>query len=417
MPTDGTPTKGKATAMTATSGAANAAEGGVRDRLSVDPHMVDALLALAFTAGALVSLLVRDAPATGFKEDDAVAIILVLLTTLPLALLRVLPLPAYFLMLAATVATPALDYQGSLVSTGAIALGLFIIALTTSYRSAIIAGVSTGVLAIAAYVLIILRGGDTGIGQMVFYWLSFSGLWLLGLILKLYRESAARATRRAALFAQDRELRAREAVAAERNRLARELHDGVGHALNIVVLHAQGAQRIMQTKPDLAREALASIEAAGRQALADVERMLGVLRSEEDDVLAAQPGLGQVNVLAAQVTEAGLPVSVHVEGAPVPLPASVDLTAYRIVQESLTNSLKHAGHARAAVVIRYREGAVELEVIDTGRGAAAAPSETGGRGIPGMRERVTVFGGRLEIGPRPEGGFRVWAWLPLTTAT
>jgi signal transduction histidine kinase len=405
--------------MTATPGSAGAiaADGGERRRLHVDPHVGDALLALAFTAGALVSLLVRGAPAAGFKEDDALSIVLVLLTTLPLALLHVQPLAAYAVMLGGVVATTALSYEGSYVSTAALALALFMIAVTASYRTSVTAGVSTGLLSIAAVVILLLRGGDLNVGQMVFYWLAFTALWLVGLIIKLYRESAARATRRAALFAQDRELRAHEAVAEERARLARELHDGVGHALNVVVLHAQGAQRVMESKPQLAREALTAIETAARQALADVERMLGVLRSEEDDVLAAQPGLAQIDVLAAQVTEAGLPVSVHIEGQPAPLPASLDLTAYRIAQESLTNSLKHAGNARAAVVVRYLDGAVEIEVIDTGRGAAAAPSETGGHGIPGMRERVTVFGGRLQFGPRPEGGFRVLAWLPLTAGT
>jgi signal transduction histidine kinase len=402
---------------TRTTGPAAGADEGVRHPLRIDPHVADALLALAFTAGALVSLLARGTPAAGFKEDDALSIALVLLTTLPLALLHVQALPAYAVMLGSTVATLALRYEGSLVSTGALALALFIIAITASYRVAVIAGVSTGLLSIVGATTYVLRGGDINWGQTIFYWLAFSGLWLVGLIIKLYRESAARAQRRAALFAQDRELRAREAVAEERARLARELHDGVGHALNVVVLHAQGAQRVLETKPNLAREALASIESAGRQALTDVERMLGLLRTEEDDVLAAQPGLAQIPELAAQVTEAGLPVTVHQEGQQVTLPASLDLTAYRVVQESLTNSLKHAGNAHAAVVVRYLDGAVELEVTDTGRGAAAAPSATGGRGIPGMRERVTVFGGRLEVGPRPQGGFRVWAWFPTTAET
>jgi signal transduction histidine kinase len=382
----------------------------------IDPHVLDAVFALALATAALIDVIVRDA-AAGFKEDDVWNIILVLLSTLPLVFLHVQPLAAYGAMLAALVAQHALGYQGSLVSTGALALALFILALTASYRTAVITAVSTGVSSIAAVVLFWLRGGESDVVQMVFYWLAFSALWLVGLIIKLYRESAARATRRAALFAQDRDLRAREAVADERARMARELHDGVGHALNVVVLHAQGAQRIMEAKPELAREALSSIETAGRQALADVERMLGVLRAEEDDALAARPGLGQLQVLVAQVTEAGLPSTLDIEGTPVELPASLDLTAYRIVQEALTNSLKHAGNARAGVTVRYLDGAVELEVLDTGRGAAVPPSPSGGRGIPGMRERVMVFGGSLEVGPQPQGGFRVWARLPLMGQT
>jgi signal transduction histidine kinase len=382
----------------------------------IDPHVLDAVFALALATAALIDVIVRDA-AAGFKEDDVWNILLVLLSTLPLVFLHVQPLAAYGAMLAALVAQHALGYQGSVVSTVALALALFILALTASYRTAVITAVSTGVSSIAAVVVFWLRDGDSDVVQMVLYWLAFSALWLVGLIIKLYRESAARATRRAALFAQDRDLRAREAVADERARMARELHDGVGHALNVVVLHAQGAQRIMAAKPELAREALSSIEAAGRQALTDVERMLGVLRAEEHDALAARPGLGQLETLVAQVTEAGLPSTLDIQGTPAELPASLDLTAYRIVQEALTNSLKHAGNARAGVTVRYLDGAVELEVLDTGRGAAVPPSPSGGRGIPGMRERVLVFGGSLEVGPQPQGGFRVWARLPLMGQT
>jgi len=383
-----------------------------RMRPPVDPHAIDLLLALGFTSASLVVFLAGDTPA-GFRDPDALGIGLVLLATLPLAAMRFQALAAYGAMLAGDLLLPALDYEAGLPVTAALVVGLFIIALTAPYWQAIVAGVSTGLLSLV--VIVVFPPEGSGIAQTVVYWLAFSGTWLLGLILKLSRESAARATRRATLFAQDRELRAAEAVAQERARLARELHDGVGHALNVVVLHAQGARRLLASKPALAEEALVSIETAGRQALADVERMLGVLHAEEDDAFAARPGLDRLPTLAERVGEAGLPVTLDVQWPATPLPSSVDLTAYRIVQEALTNSLKHAGNAEASVVVRRRDGGLELEILDTGRGAAAAattPAE-GGRGIPGMRERVAVFGGRLETGPRAEGGFRVWAWLPL----
>ncbi len=352
----------------------------------------------------------------GLRSPDTLGIVLVLLVTLPLAGMHFHALDGYALMMAAQLTLAALGYETVLPVTAALLTGLFIIALTTPYWQAIVAGVSSGVLSLVA--IFAFPIGEINVPQLILYWLAFSVVWLLGLIIKLYRESAARATRKAALFAQDRELRAMEAVAQERARLARELHDGVGHALNVVVLHAQGAQRIMHSKPDLAREALASIETASRQALQDVERMLGVLRAEQDDVLAAQPGIGQLPALAERVTEAGLPVAVTTDGAATVLPSSIDLTAYRIVQEALTNSLKHAGQARATVTVRYAPTGIELEIVDTGRGAAApAPSTEGGRGIPGMRERVAVFGGRLDVGPLPGGGFRVWAWLPTEAQT
>ncbi len=173
-------------------------------------------------------------------------------------------------------------------------------------------------------------------------------------IVRVYRAVAARAESRAELFAADREARAREAVANERARLARELHDSVGHALNVIVLHAGGAQRVLETKPALAQEALGSIETAGRQALGDIERMLGILRATEDEPsYDAQPDLGRLDDLLARVREAGLPVELRVEGTPKELPASLELSAYRIVQEALTNTLKHAGKAHSVVTMTW----------------------------------------------------------------
>jgi len=210
-------------------------------------------------------------------------------------------------------------------------------------------------------------------------------------------------------------------VADERARIARELHDMVGHALNLIVIQAGGAQRAFESRPELARQSLASIESAGRQALSDMERMLGILRVAEgrDQTLSPQPGLSQIDSLAAQVSEAGLPVEVSVEGRPAELPSSVDLSAYRIVQEALTNSLKHAGASRARVAIRYLPDSLDLEVTDDGRGVSErGPSgDKEGRGLVGMRERVALFGGELSVGPLPEGGYRVHARLPLRSAT
>ena len=174
----------------------------------------------------------------------------------------------------------------------------------------------------------------------------------------------------------------------------------------------------MEKKPELAREALASIESAGRQALQDVERMLGILRAEsgEDDSLQARPGLDRIQSFGRTGRHGrGLPVRVVVTGERVALAPSLDVSAYRIVQEALTNSLKHAGRARASVALSYSDKALEVEVLDDGRGVPVDEEValTGGRGIAGMRERVAVFGGRMEVGPRREHGFRAWARLPL----
>jgi signal transduction histidine kinase len=224
---------------------------------------------------------------------------------------------------------------------------------------------------------------------------------------------------RARLIEREREVREREAIADERARIARELHDVVGHALNLIVIQSGGAQRVMEAKPDLARDSLASIEATGRQALADMERMLGMLRAagDGDDGLSPQPGLADVEALAARVSEAGLPVTVRIEGEAAELPASVDLSAYRIIQEALTNALKHGDGVKAEVTVRYAPHALRVEILNTGpsilTGGRPPTPEGGGRGLLGLKQRVAVYGGDLDARRRLGGGFRVRAKLPL----
>ncbi len=262
-------------------------------------------------------------------------------------------------------------------------------------------------------------------------WFLFSAVWLAGVVIHAYRENVREARDRAAaereraeLYLHDLEMRAQEAVALERSRLARELHDVVGHALNVVVLQAGAAQRVFDKRPEVVRESLGSIEATGRQALGDIERLLGILRAEAGDreELGPQPGLADIEGLVDQVREAGVPVSVANACVSADLPSSVDLSAYRIVQEALTNTLKHAGAgARATVAMRCTGEWLEIECVDDGRGQPAerplSEKLAGGRGLLGMRERVLLFGGDLQVGPRPEGGFRVFARLPLETGT
>jgi signal transduction histidine kinase len=241
--------------------------------------------------------------------------------------------------------------------------------------------------------------------------------WLLGTFVRIRGEQASAAGARAASLEREQEARAREAVADERARMARELHDIVGHALNVIVIQASGAQRVFDAKPEVPREALASIESAGREALFDMERMLGVLRASDasDGAPGPQPGLEQLDGLAAHVSEAGIPVEVVVEGDRLEVPASVELSAYRIVQESLTNCLKHSGASHATVTVRYGSEDLEVEVVDNGRGSTGSRGDKGrgGRGQVGMRERVAVFGGEISFGPPPSGpGYRVQARLP-----
>jgi signal transduction histidine kinase len=200
--------------------------------------------------------------------------------------------------------------------------------------------------------------------------------------------------------------------------LARELHDVIGHTVNVMVIQAGAGRRTLASDRELAERAFQTIESTGREALEELDRLLGILRTETDEPdLLPQPGLEQLRALAGRFEDAGLPVELTIEGEQVPLPRSLDQSAYRIIQEALTNALKHAGQARADVVVRYGEGELDVRVADDGRGAAAGIDSArlpgSGHGLVGMRERVALFGGELAIGPRPGGGFEVRARLPL----
>jgi len=246
--------------------------------------------------------------------------------------------------------------------------------------------------------------------------------WVLGDSMRYRRAYYASLEDRAARLEAERDAQARIAAVAERARIARELHDVIAHNVSVMVVQADGASYALDTDPGRAKEALAAISATGRQALAEMRRLLGVLRREEGggtSARAPQPGIGELGELLDQARGAGLPVSFAVEGDPQPLPSGIALAAYRIVQESLTNTRKHAGPvSSASVTLRYSDAALVLAISDDGRGdlgGAAMPGATG-HGLTGMRERVAMYGGSVAAGPRPGGGFEVVATLPLAPA-
>jgi signal transduction histidine kinase len=208
----------------------------------------------------------------------------------------------------------------------------------------------------------------------------------------------------------------RRAVGDEQARIARELHDVLAHSVSVIVVQAAAADDVFDERPDQARAALRSIESAGREALAELRRLLGAVRTQADaegEPAHPQPGLDRLGELAEPLRAAGLEVALHREGSEGAVPAGVDLSAYRIVQEALTNTLRHAGASRAEVTVRAAPGLLELDVLDDGHGGGAPSEDGAGRGIAGMRERATMLGGTLDAGPLPEGGFRVHARLPL----
>jgi len=239
--------------------------------------------------------------------------------------------------------------------------------------------------------------------------------WVLGDSMRYRRGYYAALEDRAARLERERDAQAQIAAAAERARIARELHDVVAHNVSVMVVQADGASYALDSDPEKARQALAAIAGTGRQALAEMRRLLGVLRSGDGETgLAPQPGIGQLAELLQQTRATGLAVDFTVEGVPGPLPGGVALAAYRIVQESLTNTRKHGGpSASARVTLRYCEDVLVLSIADDGRGAAAA-ADGAGHGMIGMRERVALYGGTLRAGPRPGGGYQVTARLPLT---
>jgi signal transduction histidine kinase len=209
----------------------------------------------------------------------------------------------------------------------------------------------------------------------------------------------------------EREERTRASAAAERARIARELHDVVTHNVSVMVVQAAAGNDVFESHPDGARDALRAVEETGRRALGELRRLLDV---EAGDGTLPQPGLARLDELVGQVRRAGLAVELHVEGTAFPLPEGVDLSAYRIVQEALTNTLRHAQASQATVRVRYGTREVEVEVADDGVGEST-PDESG-RGLLGMRERVALFGGDLRVGGRPGGGFAVRARIPVTAS-
>ena len=250
---------------------------------------------------------------------------------------------------------------------------------------------------------------DQASGEWVFYAIA----WALG---KTLRRRALRGDR---LEARTAELEARQqeqiqaAIADERARIARELHDIVAHSVSLMVLQAGAARQALDRQPEKARDPLLSVEATGRTAMSELRRLVAMLRQPEDeDQLAPQPSLRHLNLLVDQIRETGLVIDVDESCREDGIPPGVDLSAYRIAQEALTNVLKHASAAHVSVSVRCDGAAVEVTVEDDGRGPSDHGSLTGGHGIIGMRERVSLFGGRFEAGARAGGGFRVFAHLP-----
>jgi signal transduction histidine kinase len=386
-----------------------------RQRLrTAGPWALDGLLAVA-TAAAGVTLLATVLPFDPGSPRSLAAYLLVLGHTLPIAVRRRWPLAVLATGLATGAAFAALGLS-LVVLTFALLIYVYTVGARCPRRVSLAGLAATEALLLLVWLARPRLIGDSG--SLVVDGLILAAAWWLGDGARRRQEAIVTAQQRAAELERAREELARRAVTEERLRIARELHDVVAHSMSIIAVQSGVGVHVLDSQPEEARKALVAVEATSRQALVEMRRLLGVLRQEDGAVgsLAPAPGLAEVEALAAEVARAGVRVEVRIEGTPPELPAGLDLSAYRIVQEALTNVVRHAGPATVRVAVRHAPGRVEVEVVDDGRGAGPGGEGHGGHGIAGMRERAALYGGTLEAGPLPGGGFRVAATLPVEEA-
>ena len=377
----------------------------VWDRLQgVPPLVSDSVLAGVLTVAAMVEFRLYHpglSAAPGLDTHTAG----VLLFTLPLAVRRRHPLVCTGLQIAGSALVLA---QPPFTAIFASVLGVYSLCVYGPTPWLAVGWIVLGVISLQAG----LPGVRMQVAPSLELLLVGTVALLGGLATRQRQAQAGLLQERARRLERERDLASQIAVADERTRIARDLHDVVAHSVSLIVVQA-GAARMVRGQPPRAVEALRLVEASGRQALEELRHMVGLLGSDQEPDLAPQPGLAQLETLAATVGSAGLPVRVRITGSRRELPPGLDLTAYRIVQEALTNTLKHAPGASAEVHVDFRNGELGVEVIDTGSQTDPTNAPSGGHGLTGMRERVAVYRGRLETGPRAEGGFRVRALLPL----
>jgi signal transduction histidine kinase len=368
-----------------------------------------------FVAAALAAMGLADAIRTHYATPEWAAVLLVLFLFLPLGVRRRYPVAVFALVITCSLVLKiALGHPADATHYG---LEVFLAWLIAGYsvgayaegrpyRYAIVFGLAaTAVWWIWSYA--------NGVGdQNTLPSTLFTAVaWVAGRAMRRRQQTISVLGDRAAQLEREREERVRQLVTEERARIARELHDVVAHSVSVMVVQAQAGPRLL-AEPEQAAGAFTSIEASGREALVELRRLLGILRTDKDLSIGPQPGLSSLQGLVEQVRDADVPVTLRVEGDAIPLPPGLDLSAYRIVQEALTNTIKHAGPARADVTIRYGASAIEVEIVDDGRGESQSVNGSG-HGLIGMRERAALYGGELEAGPRPGGGYAVRARLPV----
>jgi signal transduction histidine kinase len=378
--------------------------------------VIDVLLALGIGLAQVLGVLLseRVGRSAGWRDPDALAYLLLVGGAAALLLRRRWPLPVLAVTLACGLAYAARTYPEG-PSQLAVFPALWTVALTLPRRQAWLAA---AVAAVAAASVELFLYGDTMFdGEPVYAAVTVLAAMWWGEAVRARRAYVAELRDRAEWAERSREEEARRRVDEERLRIARELHDVVSHTIGVISVQAGVAAHLLHRRPDKAADSLAAIRQASDEALGELHAMLGVLRQGDGDggraPLAPAPGLAELDALVAQAAGAGIEVKVAVEGEPRRLPSAVDLAAYRVVQESLTNVVRHAGASQAEITVTHLDDRVVVEVLDDGAAPAGNGAVGSGQGIPGMRERARALGGSLEAGPRPGGGFRVQASLPV----
>ena len=387
-----------------------------REWLGAHPVVADALTSAFLTIAFLAIVGFQTSYDLPGKRPDVFSGVLVSVVVMSLTLRRRLPVPVFGFVLAGCLTLVVLGYTPALGAAVAYLIAVYSVATHRGLATSL----PVGAFGLVVYVVSMAVEGYR-FWQMVSNAVLFIGVWWVGRSLRLRRAYLDELEARARRLERAREADSRAARAEERSRIARELHDVVAHHVSVMTVQAGAARRILHRDPESVQDALATIEQMGRTALGEMRRLVGVLRTEAEPArseLSPQPGVHDVSGLVEQLRETGLQVQLWIEGESRSLSPGVDLAAFRLVQEALTNTLKHAGpQARAWVRIQYADRQLEIEVEDDGRGLVAGLGRPGGNGnghgLMGMRERVALYGGDLRIGPRSGGGFEVRARFPL----
>ncbi|HKA11803.1 MAG TPA: sensor histidine kinase [Candidatus Dormibacteraeota bacterium] len=390
----------------------------IDDAWRANPGLFDPTVSAAVGSLAVVQALGLLAPGHTIASVDPVLAGLAVAGSLPIAARR--RFPVFVLLVIGTAVAlwiirvyPSLQVGGFVVGILGLLIAVYTVAVQQGRPRSLYLTGAVLVVNDLIYLALLLIGRTDAIHNATLLTIAVAGSWALGDNVGTRRAYLSALEERARHLEREQEQRAQRAALDERARIARELHDVVAHHVSAIAVQASAAEEIAEGDPRRARLALSAIQAASRQALAEMRAIVGILREpNDDDDLLPQPSLAQVDRLAAQSRAAGLEVEVVLEGTPRRVPEPIGLSAYRIVQEALTNTLKHARATRATVTIRYEPAVLDIDVVDDGIGVDS-PRRSSGRGLVGMRERVALFRGTLDLGTASEGGFRVHGRLPL----